>query len=197
MWRRRRGLGSVGSGSSDLCSDRRRHYVTVIDVDERDFTIELSTTEFAPGTYTFVATKNGQTTHALKIEGQGLEETEDIAPGDSASLTVTLEAGEYEFYCPVGTPGTSGGAPSKSPGISHLADPRTRNRRLPDHARRVRDLADQHRVRPERANAESLLDWPRRDGEILVGGSEATPRWSISTSTPRPGRRISSRRCEC
>ena len=76
---------------------------TVIDVDERDFTIELSTTEFAPGTYTFVATNNGQTTHALEIEGQGLEEeTEDIAPGNSASLSVTLEAGEYEFYCPVG-----------------------------------------------------------------------------------------------
>ena len=53
---------------------------TVIEVDERDFTIELSTTEFALGTYTFVATNNGQTTHALKIEGQGLEEeTEDIA----------------------------------------------------------------------------------------------------------------------
>jgi uncharacterized cupredoxin-like copper-binding protein len=76
---------------------------TVINVDEKDFTIELSTTEFTPGTYTFVATNNGQTTHALEIEGQGLEEeTENIAPGDTAELTVTLEAGEYELYCPVG-----------------------------------------------------------------------------------------------
>lgn len=76
---------------------------TVIDVDEKDFTIELSTMELTPGTYTFVATNNGQTTHALEIEGQGVEEeTEDIAPGDSAELTVTLEAGEYELYCPVG-----------------------------------------------------------------------------------------------
>jgi uncharacterized cupredoxin-like copper-binding protein len=75
---------------------------TVINVDERDFTIELSTMELAPGTYTFVATNSGQTTHGLEIEGEGLEEeTADIAPGDSASLTVTLEAGEYELYCPV------------------------------------------------------------------------------------------------
>jgi uncharacterized cupredoxin-like copper-binding protein len=76
---------------------------TVIDVDEKDFTIELSTMELTPGAYTFVATNNGQTTHALEIEGQGVEEeTEDIAPGDTAELTVTLEAGEYELYCPVG-----------------------------------------------------------------------------------------------
>ena len=66
---------------------------TVIDVDEKDFTIELSTMELTPGTYTFVATNNGQTTHALEIDGQGVEEeTEDIAPGDTAELTVTLEA---------------------------------------------------------------------------------------------------------
>jgi uncharacterized cupredoxin-like copper-binding protein len=76
---------------------------TVINVDEKDFTIELSTMEFTPGTYTFVTTNNGQTTHALEIEGQGLEEeTEDIAPGDTAELRVTLEAGEYELFCPVG-----------------------------------------------------------------------------------------------
>ena len=75
----------------------------MIEVDEKDFTIELSTMELTPGTYTFVATNNGQTTNALEIEGQGVEEeTEDIAPGDTAELTVTLEAGEYELYCPVG-----------------------------------------------------------------------------------------------
>ena len=75
---------------------------TVINVDERDFTIELSTMELTPGTYTFVTTNNGQTTHALEIEGQGLEEeTDNLAPGDSAEFTVTLEAGEYELYCPV------------------------------------------------------------------------------------------------
>jgi len=76
---------------------------TVIDVDEKDFTIELSTMELTPGAYTFVATNSGQTTHALEIDGQGVEEeTENIAPGDTAELTVTLEAGEYELYCPVG-----------------------------------------------------------------------------------------------
>jgi plastocyanin len=75
---------------------------TVINVDERDFSIEIPSMELAAGTYTFVATNSGQTTHALEIEGQGIEEeTADLAPGDEGELTVTLEPGEYELYCPV------------------------------------------------------------------------------------------------
>jgi plastocyanin len=77
-------------------------------------TIEITETEFAldpanvtvdgPGTYTFRAINEGETTHALEIEGQGIEEeTEEFGPGESAELTVELtEPGEYEMYCPVG-----------------------------------------------------------------------------------------------
>ena len=76
--------------------------------------IEVSATEFAfepatiavdaPGTYTFRVVNDGQVAHAFEIEGQGIEEeTETIAPGGSAELTVELpSAGEYEIYCPVG-----------------------------------------------------------------------------------------------
>jgi plastocyanin len=77
-------------------------------------TIEISLTDFAlepsqvsveePGTYTFRAVNDGQTVHALEVEGNGVEEeTEELQPGDSAELTVELtEAGDYELYCPVG-----------------------------------------------------------------------------------------------
>jgi plastocyanin len=77
-------------------------------------TIEVSLSEFAlnpsqvsvqkPGTYTFRAVNDGQSVHALEVEGHGVEEeTEDIQPGETAELTVELtEAGEYELYCPVG-----------------------------------------------------------------------------------------------
>jgi plastocyanin len=77
-------------------------------------TIEVSLSEFAldpsqvsvqkPGTYTFRAVNDGQTVHALEIEGHGVEEeTEDIQPGETAELTVELtEAGDYELYCPIG-----------------------------------------------------------------------------------------------
>jgi uncharacterized cupredoxin-like copper-binding protein len=74
----------------------------VINVDERDFSIEIPSMELTAGTYTFVATNSGQTTHALEIEGQGIEEeTAELAPGEEGELAVTLEPGDYELYCPV------------------------------------------------------------------------------------------------
>lgn len=76
-------------------------------------TIEIAETEFAldpttvtldeAGVYTFRAVNDGTITHALELEGEGVEaETEDIAPGASSDLKVDLEPGTYELYCPIG-----------------------------------------------------------------------------------------------
>ena len=74
--------------------------------------VELVATEFAfdpadvdvePGEITFTVSNEGEFPHALEIEGNGIEEeTEELGPGESGSLTVDLEPGEYELYCPVG-----------------------------------------------------------------------------------------------
>lgn len=68
-----------------------------------DFALEPKTVQLdAPGSYTFTVTNDGQTTHALEIEGNGVEEeTDTLGPGDSGEVTVELAAGEYELYCPV------------------------------------------------------------------------------------------------
>ena len=56
----------------------------------------------AGGKVTFTVSNDGEETHALEVEGNGVEEeTESIAPGESGTLTVDLEPGEYEFYCPI------------------------------------------------------------------------------------------------
>ena len=77
---------------------------TTIEVHLSDFKLDPSTVSLQePGTYTFRAVNDGQTTHALEVEGHGVEEeTENIQPGQTAEFTVDLtEGGDYELYCPV------------------------------------------------------------------------------------------------
>lgn len=77
---------------------------TEVTATETDFAIELSEQTFTPGTYTFVAKNDGQVPHALLINGPGVanEQTETFTSGQSDEISVTLQAGDYEVYCPVG-----------------------------------------------------------------------------------------------
>jgi uncharacterized cupredoxin-like copper-binding protein len=66
-----------------------------------EFALGLPTTHLTPGTWTFVLSNRGTATHALEIEGPGLDEDADpVGPGGTTSLTVTLPAGTYTLYCP-------------------------------------------------------------------------------------------------
>ncbi|MFJ9826440.1 plastocyanin/azurin family copper-binding protein [Streptomyces sp. NPDC101160] len=97
---------------------------TQVTAELSDFHIKLSTEKFTPGTYTFTAKNTGKHEHALEIEGSGGESDEhrsqNVSPGESTTLTVTLKSGTYEVYCPVDghkdlgmkTDITVGGAPA-------------------------------------------------------------------------------------
>ena len=39
--------------------------------------------------------------HNVEVEGNGVEEVSDTISEGSTELTVTLEPGEYEFYCAI------------------------------------------------------------------------------------------------
>jgi plastocyanin len=68
-----------------------------------EWTIKLSETTIPAGRVTFTVTNGGSIPHAFELEGQGTEhETPLIQPGASATLTLTLQPGTYEVYCPVG-----------------------------------------------------------------------------------------------
>ncbi len=68
-----------------------------------EWTIQLSETTVPAGPVRFTVTNSGSIPHAFEVEGQGTEhETSLIQPGASATLTLTLQPGTYEVYCPVG-----------------------------------------------------------------------------------------------
>jgi len=69
-----------------------------------DFDFELSEDSYAAGTYTFEVTNTGAMPHNFAVErdGQRVAGTDILQPGASATVEVTLEAGDYFFYCEVG-----------------------------------------------------------------------------------------------
>ena len=97
------GCGGDGNDSGGGTTTTAAAAGTPVTMSLVDFALEPKTVQLdAPGTYTFMVTNNGQTSHALEIEGNGVEEeTDTLSPGDSAEVTVELTAGEYELYCPI------------------------------------------------------------------------------------------------
>ena len=73
-----------------------------IPVTETEYKID-TVARVKAGSVTFGVRNDGQETHALEVEGNGIEEeTEDIPPGEGAPLEVDLKEGTYELYCPIG-----------------------------------------------------------------------------------------------
>jgi len=88
------GASSSGSGPP----------LQTISLSEKEFSITPKSISVSKaGTYTFDVKNDGQITHALEVEGNGVEQkTGDIEPGKSATLTVDLsKTGSYEVYCPI------------------------------------------------------------------------------------------------
>ncbi|MER5619091.1 hypothetical protein [Streptomyces sp. NPDC002215] len=63
----------------------------------------FSQAQVAAGTVTFVVDNAGTLAHALAVSGSGVSEahTSTIPPGGTSRLTVTLQPGSYELWCPI------------------------------------------------------------------------------------------------
>jgi plastocyanin len=74
-------------------------------VTESEMVIELAEDSYSPGSYTFEVVNEGRMPHDFVVERDGADvaATEVLQPGQSATLTVTLEQGDYVFYCSVGS----------------------------------------------------------------------------------------------
>ncbi|HYU34651.1 MAG TPA: cupredoxin domain-containing protein [Thermoanaerobaculia bacterium] len=74
-----------------------------VEVTLSEYKIEMPTTIQA-GPTTFQVHNQGQKKHSFKIEGPGIEAmlSAVVGPKETGSLDVTLQAGEYKVYCPIG-----------------------------------------------------------------------------------------------
>ncbi|MGF1427177.1 cupredoxin domain-containing protein [Kitasatospora sp. LaBMicrA B282] len=95
--------GSGASGSATAVAGGSAGTGTSITVTEKEYSVTPERTQLTPGTYTFVAANTGTVEHALAIAGPGVAaiQTDAIAPGGRAQVTVTLQAGSYELWCPI------------------------------------------------------------------------------------------------
>jgi plastocyanin len=72
---------------------------------EADFSISLDKDTLSAGTYEIKVVNDGGATHDLVVEqnGNDVAGTDGtVAPGDSTTFTVTLDPGDYVFYCSIG-----------------------------------------------------------------------------------------------
>ncbi|GGJ14305.1 cupredoxin domain-containing protein [Streptomyces brasiliensis] len=76
---------------------------TTITVTMKEYSLTLSPAHAAAGTVTFVVDNAGAVAHALAVAGPGVSDahTSTVPPGGQARLTVTLQAGSYELWCPI------------------------------------------------------------------------------------------------
>jgi plastocyanin len=100
------GCGGSSSGSSESSeegSSATGTPVKTITINTSEYRLQPSSvTVSEAGTYEFNVVNKGSIDHALEVEGNGIEtETDNIAPGDSATIKVDLKDGSYEIYCPI------------------------------------------------------------------------------------------------
>jgi plastocyanin len=71
---------------------------------EADFSITLDSTDLKAGDYEIQIVNDGGATHDLVVEkdGQDVAKSDTIGPGSTGSVTVSLEPGEYVFFCSIG-----------------------------------------------------------------------------------------------
>jgi plastocyanin len=91
----------AGSSSSGNAAAAAAQTLTAT---EADFSITLNKTTLPAGAYTIQVTNNGKATHDLVVEkgGTDVAASEKMGPGQSATLQVSLDPGQYVFYCSIG-----------------------------------------------------------------------------------------------
>ena len=97
---------SSSSASSSAAGDSgsAAGQAQTLTVTEVGFDIRLESSDLPAGDYTITVKNEGDATHDLVVEqdGKDIAKSDTLGPGDSATFTVTLQPGQYVFYCSIG-----------------------------------------------------------------------------------------------
>jgi uncharacterized cupredoxin-like copper-binding protein len=95
---------SSSTSSSSSSSAGAVGQAQTLTVTEVGFDIKLESSDLPAGDYTITVKNEGDATHDLVVEqdGQDIAKSDTLGPGDSATFTVTLQPGQYVFYCSIG-----------------------------------------------------------------------------------------------
>ena len=99
------GLAACGGGAKKTAPSTTAAPVATVAVTETEFKLTPANPSISKsGVIAFKVTNRGTVAHSLEIEGTASGDArlpQDVQPGQSATLTVTLKPGTYEWYCPV------------------------------------------------------------------------------------------------
>ncbi len=95
--------GSSGGGAANAPSGVKGSVLKTIRIEETEYTLKpAEITVEKPGLYVLEVVNSGGTTHALEVEGEGLEEfSKKIGPGHGTQMRLDLKTGTYGLTCPV------------------------------------------------------------------------------------------------
>ena len=96
--------GCGGGGKSNASPASGAAPRQTVTLSEAEFSITPNSVNISRAGTVAVKVRNmGHVTHALEVEGNGVEEKSgSIQPGQSATLTVKFaKTGSYEMYCPI------------------------------------------------------------------------------------------------
>jgi plastocyanin len=95
------GGGGSGTSSSSSSSSGGGETLTVTADPGGAISWDKSTLSAKAGKVTLKLVNDSDTSHAIEVEGNGVEEETKTVTGGNADVTVDLKPGKYEYYCPV------------------------------------------------------------------------------------------------
>jgi len=94
--------GTASPGGTALVPEAKAGTTVLVSVNDNSIVVQ-DPDAIPPGPAVFTITNIGKSVHNLFIEGPGVSQAagDDMVPGKTSNINVTLSPGTYTLYCPI------------------------------------------------------------------------------------------------